>query len=1190
MGPTSVRVNTGPRTRTGALVGANLLTDGLAGCLTASLRPVFGWQLTLAEGADPASARQTGYEIAVEDAAGAEVWYSGPVPSSGQSGISYGGPELSEDADYSWRLRVSDAAGRPGPWSDAVPFSTGLSDNGWGAGWIHRAPGGRAPLDILQGTLRVAGSPFLPVPCPPLRQYTVEARLRPVMGWAGLLLRSTGPGTGLLLELNTAGQVVLRRAPEWEIPAPSTPETAVLASAELDRSTVAYQERLPGKDLVPGTWQDLAVTDDGTTITVTLDGAQLLTVAEPAPAGFEGRLALHQGPRSQAEYARLRITGTAPAEVTAPAGTAAAGGAAHSRGTLHARATAPAGAAPAGSAVLLDHRFDAGPAEAHAFLAHWAHTTSHRQPDEWTIFRTTLRLTGTVARARLFAAASHHAQLAVDGTPCLSTTSFGYPGEGYYDAADVTALLTTPAQSPSPHTNGNGSAGAPSDHRGHQQQPSHQLPVEVPVTALLHWYGPGQGRAAGVPGLLVRLSVDYTDGRREVFGSGPEWTAAEAPYRQAGYRNDEGDPVEHLDGQAAAAPDAGQDAPPALSYGTHPVPEFPALHPRRTFLSEAFMAPQRFLTAADGTLVADFGKVIPARPELDFRTGTAGRTLMIRAGYTLTPDGRVDSGKTASQNTDMSFPYTQADGPQQFRATVHLGFRYLEVPGVDASDLSRVGAVVIHGHHPGQGSFASSDPTLDKVFGLLRDSALHGVQEQFVDTPTREKGQFLADAVNISYATMALFGEHAYTAQALREFGWSATRYWQSGEDLGRYNAVYPNGDGKRDIPDFSLMMPEWAEEYHHRTGDLALIRELLPHLRNTADYALRYLATDGPTQGLVTRLGGGSGPYLHGIIDWPAPGRFGYDMDCAAKTTINAQAYSALISTARLAGLAGHQDTAIRYATHARDLAHTIRTRLRVDGVMVDGLHADGTPSTHTSQHATSFPLSLGITDPALAAHDAARIAAQGMQQGPLTVHRLIRGLLTEGQTDAVLDLLTNPSQPGWARLLDQGATFTWEAWELHEGTDYSQSHAWSASVLKEIFESILGIRLTVPGGNELLFHPPVSRLKHAKGTLPLRNGDATVSWRLTPEGMHLDCTVPAGTTATVRLPAGAYQIQGPTAARTDTGDGNSNGAAGVERSANGAGGGTRQHGKDATRDYRIHTGSWSFTPADGSAPVPVA
>ncbi|MEV7134243.1 family 78 glycoside hydrolase catalytic domain [Arthrobacter sp. NPDC093128] len=1121
-----------PITCQGELQAAGLLTDGLSPCLTASRYPVFGWQLSQPEGAGPAVARQTGYDIAVEDAAGAEVWYSGPVPSSRQSGIPYGGPGLAQDADYSWRVRVSDAAGNPGPWSDAAVLSTGLSDSGWGAHWIHGAAGGRAPLDVLNGALRVAGSPYLPVPCRPVRQFTLAARLRPVMGWAGLLLRSSGPGTGLLLELNTAGSVVLRRAPAWEIPAPATPDTEVLASAQLERDAVASQERLPGKDLLPGTWQDLTVTDDGVSISVSLDGVELLTVAEPSPAGMEGSLALHQGPRSQAEYATLRVTAARLTPDAAPTRTADA----------------------ISCMVLLDHRFDDGPEEARAVLSHWACTTAHRQPDEWTLFRTTIRLTGSVARARLFAAASHHAQLAVNGTSCLRTTSFSYPGEGYYDAADVTALLAarTPEDSPS--------------RPGQATEPVQQQPAEVSLTALLHWYGPGQGRAASLPGLLVRLSVDYTDDRREIFSSGPDWTATEAPYRQAGYRNDEGDPVEHLDGQAAAALEACQDGPPALSYGPHPVPEFPALHPRRTFLSGTFVAPEAFVKAADGTLVADFGRVIPARPELDFRAGVAGRTVTIRAGYSLDADGRVDRAKTASQNTDMSFPYTQAEGPQQFRASVHLGFRYLEVPGVEASDLSRVGAVVVHGRHPQEGSFSSSDPTLDAVFGLLRDSALYGVQEQFVDTPTREKGQFLADAVNISYATMALFGEHAYTAQALREFGWSAARYWTAGEDRGRYNAVYPNGDGKRDIPDFSLMMPEWAEEYHLRTGDLALVTELLPHLRNTADYALRYLATEGPTAGLVTELGGGSGPYLHGIVDWPAPGRFGYDMQCAVKTTVNAQAYSALISTARLCSVAGQEDAAVRYAGHATALAETIRIRLRVDGVMVDGLHADGTPSAHASQHATSFPLSLGITDPAHAGADAHRIAGQGMRQGPMTVHRLVRALLSEGLTDAALDLLTNPGQPGWARLLDQGASFTWEAWELEDGTDYSQSHAWSASVVKEILESLLGVRVTVPGGSELLIEPPDCRLEHAKGRLPLPNGTINAAWRRTAAGTQQECTVPAGVTATVRLPAGTYGIQGPTAGPA------------VVRSS------TASIDRPASRDFRVHAGTWTFTPTDKS------
>lgn len=625
--------------------------------------------------------------------------------------------------------------------------------------------------------------------------------------------------------------------------------------------------------------------------------------------------------------------------------------------------------------------------------------------------------------------------------------------------------------------------------------------------------------------------------------------------------------MEHLDGQAAASGSTTGDLPAAICIGCHPVPEFPALHPRRTRLTEEFVPPRGFLAAGHGTLVADFGRVLPGRPEVDFLAGVPGRTVMMRAGYGLRPDGRVDAGRTASQNTDMSFPYTQAPGPQRYRASVHLGFRYLELPGVRAADVTRVGATVVHGRHPGEGSFNSSDPALDAVFTLLRDSALYGVQEQFVDTPTREKGQFLADAVNISYATMALFGEYAYTAQALREFGWSATRYWATGGETGRYNAVYPNGDGKRDIPDFSLMLPEWAAEYHLRTGDLALVRELLPHLRNTAGYALRHIPADGPTAGLVTTLGGGSGPYLHGIVDWPAPGRFGYDMACAAKTTVNAQSYSALLSTARLCAIAGDEDAAIRYAAAGRNLAAAIRDRLRVDGVMVDGLHADGTPSRHASQHATSFPLSVGITEQEHAGRDALRIAGMGMRQGPLTVHRLVRALLAAGLPDAVLDLLTARDQPGWARLLDRGATFTWEAWDVVAGTDYSQSHAWSASVVKEILEHLLGIRYTSPGGHELLIEPPLCRLEHARGSVPVANGYAASAWRRRGNLMEVEVTLPAGTTAVVRLPRGTYGVKGPTA------------DAAVVPSVPAAGN-TAAGNPAAGLDFRIHPGTWAFTP----------
>jgi alpha-L-rhamnosidase len=279
-------------------------------------------------------------------------------------------------------------------------------------------------------------------------------------------------------------------------------------------------------------------------------------------------------------------------------------------------------------------------------------------------------------------------------------------------------------------------------------------------------------------------------------------------------------------------------------------------------------------------------------------------------------------------------------------------------------------------------------------------------------------------------------------------------------------------------------------------------------------------------------------------------------------------------MSTSRLCAAVGQDAAAAGYARQGRTLAAAIRARLRVGGVMVDGLHADGTPSSHASQHATSFPLSVGITAPEHASGDAQRIAAMGMRQGPMTVHRLVRALLSQGLTDAVLDLLTTKDQPGWAQLLERGATFTWEAWDLVDGTDYSQSHAWSASVAKEVLEHLLGVRHAAAGGSELIIEPPLCRLEHARGRVPVASGTVEAGWSRSGGQVRLDCTVPAGATALVRMPPGTYRIQGPT---TDAAVEHSTPVSAAKAGGNPDGG---PAGSGGRVDFRIHPGTWRFEP----------
>ncbi|MFG2053165.1 family 78 glycoside hydrolase catalytic domain [Micromonospora sp. NPDC048930] len=740
------------------------------------------------------------------------------------------------------------------------------------------------------------------------------------------------------------------------------------------------------------------------------------------------------------------------------------------------------------------------------------------EADDYTLARTEVRPGASpVVRARAYTAADHTYELYLNGTRADRGTSFGYPGEDYYQAADVTDLVT---------------AGEP-----------------LAIGVRYHWYGSGQGRPAGARGLLMKLVVEHVDGTREVFVTDGSWRVARDTQfvANAERRNGEGDRVERQDARAEVTgwtrPGYDDSVAPftaAQVVGAHPNAAYPHLIGQETRLAESTVAPVALRTADDGTVVADFGVVIPARPVVRFDAGQAGRTVPIRAGYTLTDTGRVATSTLQSQGTNMSFPYLQKDGPQEFRAFTHLGFRYLEIPDA-GEDIAPgdISAVVVHTDVPAgqEATFSSSDATLDAVWTMLKRSALYSVQEGFVDTPTREKGQFLGDAANISYATMSAFGERDATQQAIREFLRSAARYWTTGDDRGRYNAVYPNGDGKRDIPDYSLMFVDWVWRYWTETGDRALLAEAYPAIRDTADYVLRHIPATGPTAGLVTDLAGGSGAYRYGIVDWPEPGRFGYDMTAAARTTINAQGVDVLRTTARMAEALGRPAAEVAaYDGRAAGLTDTMNARLRrADGSYVDGLSATGEQSGHAGQHATSYAVAHGVAPrgdlPALADH----LAAMGMKQGPMTAHWLLRALADAGRPDAVLRLLTNPDDLGWANILAQGGTFTWEAWTLDPGSNFSQSHGWGAQAAVDVQETLLGVRTATPGAALVDVAPPAVGLDHAAGTVPTQRGPVRLDWRRTGAGLQVELEVPVNVTARVALPVTdgtSYRAAGPSKA----------------------------------------------------------
>jgi alpha-L-rhamnosidase-like protein len=861
-------------------------------------------------------------------------------------------------------------------------------------------------------------------------------------------------------------------------------------------------------------------------------------------------------------------------------------------------------------------RFDTGLSDQDWSGAQWIRraTTGNDAQNDYTLARKTLAVSAgsPVVRARAYVASMGDWALHVNGTTVDHTSSYGYPGEGYYDVSDITA----------------------------QARAGRALTVGV----LYHyWSCKCQGRAngpsapEGPSGLLVKVIVDHADGTSDLLVSDGSWLvhqdAAESVSTLT-YRNgDAGDRVEYIDatqdltGWDTPGYDASGWAPPVV-IGAHPRPNptscasyeggsspcaFTHLTAEQAHIATHVVQPVSVLRLPDGTVFADMGKVYAAVPSIRLDDGAAGRALTITTSYrennttstaavaagartvplaavtnvhvgdTITIDapadgygaGHPETRTVASvgpadvtldrpltrahasgvwvensragtsgldtQGSNMRFYYTEKAGRQIAQPFTYWGWRYLEIsdPG-EHLDARNIAAVVQNTDVPAghAATFHSDNPTLDAVFSLMQRSALQSEQNTFLDTPTREKGQFLGDTVDESFASMESLDERSLTREAIVDFANSQARYWPN----GAMNAVYPNGDAKRDIPDYTEMFPEWVLRYYQLTGDRSLVAEVYPAMKRVADYidaAIRQ------PKGLVYQLPGGSGPYQYGIIDWPAAMR--YDTVVAgngAELVVNALAVGANRAVANAAALLGTAGDATMYGHQADALSAAVNTQLRntTTGLYSDGLAADTLARIENySEHAQTYAIDYGIAPASSYPTLGAYIAAQGMKQGPMDLRQLEAALGATGRTDALVALLTDPTADGPAKILAEGGTFMWEQWDpgcsvapcsgaaVDQKNSESFSHGWGAAGINGILESLLGITVTGPGASTVQIAPPPAGLARASGTEWTERGPVSVSWRRSGHRYHVHVSIPGNVTATVTVPGsdqGAVQV----------------------------------------------------------------
>ncbi len=699
----------------------------------------------------------------------------------------------------------------------------------------------------------------------------------------------------------------------------------------------------------------------------------------------------------------------------------------------------------------------------------------------------------SITKAILYISASHSYEIYLNEKLCAKSSNFHYPDYAYYQAYDLTSDLIA----------------------GGQNQ----------FGVFTHWYGGGQGRATGKDALLLKMNVCYADGSSALFVSDGSWKTAKVEMFHAdqAQRNGEGiGRIDLIDSRLEIENWHSKNFKDTLwqkatVIGYHPSKPFlKALRSDLTRLYESEIKPISIQQLNADKIVIDLGKIYAGRFKINFNsTMQHGDTLRIVGGFVLNEDGTVS--EKIRQDTKMESYFVLRNGPSCYLPEVYLGMRYLQIENYRSTlSLNEVSFITRNFEmNDGLATFESSSTMLNQVWNLMTHSIIGGSQEGLVDTPTREKGGFLSDGWAQGVPALTVFGDRKMNNRVIQEFFDSQQHYWPD----GRYNAVYPNADGGRDIPDFTQQFLFWIWDYYLQTGNMELLKKHYVALTNTGNYLSSHL--DDQT-GLIKNLSGGKGPYAFGIIDWPADMRFGYDMETAYRTVINAYAYLDFVILAKIASSLNQEAD----AQHYRNLSERIKDSMNKylinsDGLFVDGLKSDFTQSGHCSQQANAIPLALGLglNENILSDY----VAKLGMRSGMVTLRFLVESLGRSNRPDALYKLFTNTEDYGWANSITRGATFTWESWTALE-TNQSLSHPWGASGLIAMQNYFLGISTLEPQNKVIQIKPldfsAVKDLHFVKGTYLTDQGEVIVEWSRDEKTYKLEVEIPANVKAKIYIP----------------------------------------------------------------------
>ncbi len=614
--------------------------------------------------------------------------------------------------------------------------------------------------------------------------------------------------------------------------------------------------------------------------------------------------------------------------------------------------------------------------------------------------------------------------------------------------------------------------------------------------------------------LIAEITVEYTDGTVDCFGTDETWQARTSHILDSEMYH--GEIVDHT----AEIQD--------LGFAVEDTVEKPRLVPQQGEIvaEQERICASKLIITPKGEKVLDFGQNLAGYVEIRIR-GKKGDQIQVTHAEVLDSEGNfyTDNLRTARNINEYIL---SGEGEEIFKPSFCFqGFRYIRLdrfPEQMPITLENFTAVAIYSEMKRTGDFSCGNDKINQLYNNI----IWGQRGNFIDIPTDcpqrdERLGWTGDAEVFCRTAAINYDVEKFFRKWLADMGLEQL------EDGGVYGIVPMVGTCGRRIAtawaDAAVICP-W--EIYLAYGDKQLLRDHFEMMKKWIGYMHSY----GEDEFLFV------GQWHYG--DWLAMDA-GYGIyEGATQTDLIASAYFAystelVIKAGKILG-----EDMSEYEELYTNVRNAFRNAFMKDGLPTVYPKADAFSTNRPVKGLTQTSLVLILRFGLYEEHERqglieklAELIAENdgcMTTGFVGTPHILHALSENGRTDLAYDLLFQEKAPSWLFSVNHGATTIWEHWDSlkEDGSFWSTdmnsfNHYAYGSVFDWIFGVSLGITVSEDGAGyeKITVAPnPDKRLGFAKGSIDSRKGKVQVYWYYVGDQVRYEITVPAETTATICLP----------------------------------------------------------------------